>query len=85
VSSKTKVDIVKRKEKSNKKKKKGGKNKSGEKERDPNSSHSSGITALAISSDGKFLASGDLDGKIVIWDPATLKRIHIFTGKIDHL
>ncbi|CAG7835564.1 unnamed protein product [Allacma fusca] len=49
-------------------------------ESDGNSIHSSTITSIAITSDGKFLVTGDMDSKIVIWNPNTMKRIHIFGG-----
>lgn len=43
--------------------------------------HKSVIQSLSISSDGKFLASGDMDNMIHIWDPATLSYLHTFKGK----
>lgn len=42
--------------------------------------HKTVVQSLSISSDGKFLASGDLDNQIHIWDPNTLKWIHTFRG-----
>jgi len=72
-----KAGIIKKKETLSKKKKKRGKKL---KSQDENSAHSTVITAIAVSSDGKFLASGDAERQIVIWDPKTLKRIHIFNG-----
>ena len=75
--------MVKRKEKlSKRKQKKGVVIKTSGEGVNPNSCHSSSITSIAISSDEKFLATGDLDKQVVIWDPETLNRIHIFTGKI---
>jgi len=45
--------------------------------------HCSTVLALAVSSDGKFLASGDMDKMIHIWDTVTFKRIHTFKGHRD--
>ncbi|KAM6126485.1 U3 small nucleolar RNA-interacting protein 2 [Phoenicopterus ruber ruber] len=45
--------------------------------------HASHILCMAISSDGKYLATGDRNKLIMIWDPATCKRLHIFTGHRD--
>ena len=79
VAERKKLGMVKRKEKLSKKKNKKGAVLKTEGV-NPNSIHSSSIMAIAISSDGKFLATGDRDKQIVIWDPETLKRIHTFTG-----
>ncbi|KAK7079026.1 pre-rRNA processing protein [Halocaridina rubra] len=40
--------------------------------------HTSHVYALAVSSDGKFLASGDEQGYICIWDMQALKRLKRF-------
>ncbi|CAH1782690.1 unnamed protein product [Owenia fusiformis] len=42
--------------------------------------HTAHILALALSSDGKFLASGDANRLIHIWNPETCELIHTFTG-----
>ena len=43
--------------------------------------HKSVVQSLAVSSDGKFLASGDLDNVIHVWDPVSMKWIHTFRGE----
>ncbi|XP_065543400.1 U3 small nucleolar RNA-interacting protein 2 [Lathamus discolor] len=45
--------------------------------------HASHVLCMAISSDGKYLATGDRNKLIMIWDTATCKRLHIFTGHRD--
>ncbi|NXJ74526.1 U3IP2 protein, partial [Trogon melanurus] len=45
--------------------------------------HASQVLCMAISSDGKYLATGDRNKLIMIWDAATCKRLHIFTGHHD--
>lgn len=45
--------------------------------------HKSVVQSLSISSDGKFLASGDMDNLIHIWDPATMNWLHTFKGTIS--
>ncbi|NXL09293.1 U3IP2 protein, partial [Mesembrinibis cayennensis] len=45
--------------------------------------HASHVLCMAISSDGKYLATGDRNKMIMIWDAATCKRLHIFTGHRD--
>lgn len=45
--------------------------------------HSKEILALAISDDGKFLASGGEDKSIKIWNPETLDFIYSFEGHRD--
>ncbi|RMB99977.1 hypothetical protein DUI87_23386 [Hirundo rustica rustica] len=45
--------------------------------------HASQVLCMAISSDGKYLATGDKNKLIMIWDAATCKRLHIFTGHRD--
>ncbi|NXL44747.1 U3IP2 protein, partial [Podilymbus podiceps] len=45
--------------------------------------HASHILCMAISSDSKYLATGDRNKLIMIWDAATCKRLHIFTGHRD--
>jgi ribosomal RNA-processing protein 9 len=42
--------------------------------------HSSTINALAITTDGKYLASGSDDKLIYIWNPNTLEFVHKFKG-----
>lgn len=45
--------------------------------------HCSSVLALAVSSDGKLLASGDRDKLIMIWDTDSLARLHTFKGHRD--
>ncbi|XP_064310001.1 U3 small nucleolar RNA-interacting protein 2-like isoform X3 [Phalacrocorax carbo] len=45
--------------------------------------HASHVLCMAISSDGKYLATGDRNKLIMVWDTATCKRLHIFTGHRD--
>ncbi|KFR02825.1 U3 small nucleolar RNA-interacting protein 2, partial [Opisthocomus hoazin] len=45
--------------------------------------HASHVLCMAISSDGKYLATGDRNKLIMTWDAATCKRLHIFTGHRD--
>ncbi|KFV15967.1 U3 small nucleolar RNA-interacting protein 2, partial [Tauraco erythrolophus] len=45
--------------------------------------HASHVLCMAISSDGKYLATGDRNKLIMIWDTTTCKRLHIFTGHRD--
>ena len=42
--------------------------------------HRSAVQCLSISSDGKFLASGDLDKDIHIWNPVTMEWLYTFRG-----
>lgn len=42
--------------------------------------HAGRINALAISSDGKFLASGDVNNLIHIWNPNDMSYVHTFRG-----
>ncbi|XP_076468945.1 U3 small nucleolar RNA-interacting protein 2-like isoform X2 [Babylonia areolata] len=42
--------------------------------------HTSCVLCMAISSDGKFLATGDENKLIQVWDPETCKIIHTFRG-----
>lgn len=42
--------------------------------------HKTAVQSLCISTDGKFLASGDLDSTLNIWDALSLKWIHTFKG-----
>ncbi|NXU29717.1 U3IP2 protein, partial [Thalassarche chlororhynchos] len=45
--------------------------------------HASHVLCMAISSDGKYLATGDRNELIAIWDADTCERLHIFTGHHD--
>ncbi|VVC99220.1 unnamed protein product [Leptidea sinapis] len=38
------------------------------------------VTSLALSTDCKYLASSDTSSDIQIWDPHSLKHIHVFKG-----
>lgn len=42
--------------------------------------HKTVVQSLAISTDGKFLASGDMENQIHIWDPDNMKWLHTFKG-----
>ncbi|KAK3101547.1 hypothetical protein FSP39_004378 [Pinctada imbricata] len=45
--------------------------------------HTSHVLCMALSSDGKYLATGDRNKLIFIWNPDTLELIHKFTGHRD--
>lgn len=45
--------------------------------------HCSAVLAMAVSSDNKLLASGDMDRLIIIWDTETMTRLHTFRGHRD--
>jgi len=45
--------------------------------------HCNTILALAVSSDSKYLASGDMDKLIHIWDTLTMKKVYTFKGHRD--
>ncbi|RPD81759.1 WD40 repeat-like protein [Lentinus tigrinus ALCF2SS1-7] len=45
--------------------------------------HSSGITALAFSLKGQFLASAGLDGKVCIWRADDFRLLHVITRSED--
>ncbi|TNN84402.1 U3 small nucleolar RNA-interacting protein 2 [Liparis tanakae] len=42
--------------------------------------HTAHILCMAISSDGKYLATGDVNKLIMIWEAETCKRLYKFTG-----
>ncbi|KAI1294705.1 U3 small nucleolar RNA-interacting protein 2 [Halotydeus destructor] len=42
--------------------------------------HTTSILCMAITTDGKFLATGDMSNLIRIWNPDTLDLIHTFKG-----
>ncbi|EEC08794.1 U3 snoRNP-associated protein, putative, partial [Ixodes scapularis] len=42
--------------------------------------HTGHVLALAVSSDGSFLASGCQNKVVFIWNPATMNRLHTFQG-----
>ncbi|XP_030584326.1 U3 small nucleolar RNA-interacting protein 2 isoform X2 [Archocentrus centrarchus] len=42
--------------------------------------HTSHILCMAISSDGKYLATGDMNSLIMIWEAETCKHLYKFTG-----
>lgn len=42
--------------------------------------HKTVVQSLTISTDGKFLASGDLENQIHIWNPENMQWIHTFKG-----
>ncbi|XP_048879826.1 U3 small nucleolar RNA-interacting protein 2 [Brienomyrus brachyistius] len=45
--------------------------------------HTAHILCMAISSDGKYLATGDMNKLIMIWDGATCKHLQKLTGHRD--
>ncbi|KAL8578589.1 hypothetical protein ACOMHN_015045 [Nucella lapillus] len=42
--------------------------------------HTACVLCMAISSDGKYLATGDANNLIHVWDPDTCKIVHTFRG-----
>uniref|UniRef100_A0A3B4WDV4 U3 small nucleolar RNA-interacting protein 2 n=1 Tax=Seriola lalandi dorsalis TaxID=1841481 RepID=A0A3B4WDV4_SERLL len=42
--------------------------------------HTAHILCMAVSSDGKYLATGDMNKLIMIWEAATCKHLYKFTG-----
>ncbi|MCW8928896.1 MAG: caspase family protein [Gammaproteobacteria bacterium] len=49
------------------------------------SQHPAGISALAISSDGKYILTGDLDNNIWLSDAKTQKKVKSYTGHQDKI
>ena len=47
--------------------------------------HCRPINALALSSDGKFLAGADDSKNLRVWDPETLSLLHTFRGHRDSI
>lgn len=45
--------------------------------------HTASILCVAASGDGKFVATGGKDKKLIIWDAATLKPLRVFTHHRD--
>ncbi|XP_032050130.1 U3 small nucleolar RNA-interacting protein 2 [Aythya fuligula] len=45
--------------------------------------HTAQVLCMAISSDGKYLVTGDRNKLILVWEAATCKRLHTFTGHRD--
>ncbi|TTB85625.1 U3 small nucleolar RNA-interacting protein 2 [Bagarius yarrelli] len=45
--------------------------------------HTGHVLCMAISSDGKYLATGDVNKLIMIWDATTCKHLFKFTGHRD--
>uniref|UniRef100_A0A8C9S0V3 U3 small nucleolar RNA-interacting protein 2 n=1 Tax=Scleropages formosus TaxID=113540 RepID=A0A8C9S0V3_SCLFO len=45
--------------------------------------HTAHILCMAISSDGKYLATGDMNKLIMIWEATTCKHLYKFTGHRD--
>jgi ribosomal RNA-processing protein 9 len=48
--------------------------------KDSKDHHQKAILCVAASQDGRFVATGGVDNKLIVWDPATLKPLRIFTG-----
>ncbi|KAF5348899.1 hypothetical protein D9756_009857 [Leucocoprinus leucothites] len=46
--------------------------------------HTDEILTIALSSDGKYLASGGRDRRLIIWDAETLSLLKIFQGPMNH-
>ncbi|KAF5348810.1 hypothetical protein D9756_009842 [Leucocoprinus leucothites] len=46
--------------------------------------HTDQILTLALSSDGRYLASGGRDCRLIIWDAETLSLLKIFQGPMNH-
>jgi len=44
--------------------------------------HQQAILCVAASSDGKFVATGGADKRLIIWDAKTLKPLKMFTGQL---
>jgi WD40 repeat protein len=42
--------------------------------------HSEGVTAVAVSADGRFVATAGHDGTAILWDARTAKQLLAFTG-----
>ncbi|KAF7188235.1 putative WD repeat-containing protein C2E1P5.05 [Pseudocercospora fuligena] len=49
------------------------------KRRDEKEMHTKAIRCVAASQDGKFVATGGLDKKLIVWDAATLKPLKVFS------
>ncbi|KAI0655862.1 WD40-repeat-containing domain protein [Cubamyces menziesii] len=47
--------------------------------------HSSGVSALAFSPGGTYLASAGLDGKACIWNPSDGRLLHVFSNAVPIL
>ena len=45
--------------------------------------HTASILCIAASTDGKFVATGGADKKLIVWDAATLKPLKVFTHHRD--
>lgn len=50
---------------------------------DTHKGHTAHILCLAISSDGQYLVSGDMNNLIHLWDPKTCELLHTFRGHRD--
>ncbi|KAJ3555585.1 hypothetical protein NP233_g12172 [Leucocoprinus birnbaumii] len=46
--------------------------------------HTDEILTLALSSDGKYLASGGRDRRLIVWDAESLSCIKVFQGPMNH-
>lgn len=56
----------------------------GGKRKDEKETHSKAILCVAASQDGKFVATGGMDKKLIIWDAATLRPLKVFLYQNSH-
>ncbi|CAI8029522.1 U3 small nucleolar RNA-interacting protein 2 [Geodia barretti] len=81
LESGVKVHVFKCQKRRKREGKRGGRGRG--RERDDTPGHAGCVLGLAVSSDGKFLASGGKGGAVHVWDAETNAHIHKFTGHRD--